>query len=222
MLFRRPCDSGSRLLLTAVLCCSVMPLAAAGPSAERWFVPDTVPAAVRARMTGKSMPSTPQQDISFDDLRYLRLRHVDFDGNEQTGELVCNKQIADDLAWIFEQLFNARYPIASIRLMDDFNASDDASMAANNSSCFNYRKIAGSGSLSRHALGMAVDINPLQNPYVKDGKVLPAEAAPYADRSSDFPHKIDANDLCCRLFRQRGFRWGGNWIHLKDYQHFEK
>ena len=120
MVFGRHGDCRSRLFLTAVLCCSVMPLAS-GAADERFFVPDTVPASVRARMNGCSLPVGDHPGIALDDLRYLRVKHVDFEGNEQTGELVCNRQIADDLAWIFEQLFLARYPIASIRLMDDFH-----------------------------------------------------------------------------------------------------
>ena len=81
----------------------------------------------------------------------------------------------------------------------------------------------GSKSLSRHAFGMAVDVNPLENPYInRSGVVMPAEGQPYVDRSRDFPHKITRDDLCCRLFLEHGFTWGGSWSDRKDYQHFEK
>ena len=171
-------------------------------------------------MIGKSMPD--DATISFNDLRYLKLPYYDFDGVIQQGEMVCNKAIAHDLLEIFMTLFEAEYPICSIRLIDDFNADDETSMRANNTSCFCYRTIAGSKTLSRHALGMAVDVNPLQNPYVDGGIIQPATATEYADRSNDFPHKIDENDFCKKTFVSYGFQWGGRWRSVKDYQHFEK
>ena len=161
-------------------------------------------------------------EIPLSDLRYLRLSYVDFDGQEQVGELVCNKAIAEDLVAIFRDLYEARYPIRSIRLIDDFGGDDEASMAADNTSCFNYRRKTGMRELSKHALGLAVDINPFENPYVRPSRVRPAGAAAFADRSKDFPHKIDKEDLCYKLFRARGFSWGGSWRSVQDYQHFEK
>ena len=123
---------------------------------------------------------------------------------------------------LFQELYRQKYPIERMQLIDDYDGDDARSMAANNTSCFNYRKKTSGVSLSAHARGMAVDINPLQNPYVKEGVVEPPEAAEYADRSVDFPHKITDEDLCCKLFRSRGFQWGGAWNTMKDYQHFEK
>jgi hypothetical protein len=171
-------------------------------------------------MRGVSYRDNP--DIQLSDLRYLQLSYVDFDGKDQVGELVCNQAIADDLLEIFKALYEARYPIRSIRLIDDFNGDDDASMAADNTSCFNYRRKTGMRQLSKHALGLAVDINPFENPYVRPNRVRPADARRYADRTQDFPHKIDKNDLCYRLFREHGFSWGGSWRSVQDYQHFEK
>ena len=185
------------------------------------FSIDTIPSAVRQRMTGKSYPEE-GAEISFSDLRYLRLPYYDFNGRVRKGEMVCNKAIANDLIYIFKELYKAKYPIAGIRLIDDYGGDDARSMEANNTSCFNYRTKTSGASLSAHAMGMAVDINPLQNPYVKGDVVEPAAAAEYADRSVDFPHKITADDLCCKLFRSRGFQWGGAWNSMKDYQHFEK
>ena len=194
--------------------------------ADTLSVPDTVfaampiPAEVEARMRGVTWPEG--AEIALDDLRYLRLTYCDFEGRTRTGEMVCNKLIAEDLVEIFRALYQARYPIRSIRLADDFGGSDEASMEADNTSCFNYRLRPGQRILSKHALGLAVDINPLENPYVRYGKVQPAGAEPFADREKDFPHKIDPTDLCYRLFRERGFYWGGSWQKHKDYQHFEK
>lgn len=184
------------------------------------FTSQPIPNAVRARMQEKSMPET--ATISYDELRYLTVFHYDYEGNIRKGELVCNKAIARDLLLIFRALFSRAYPINSIRLVDDFNADDEASMQANNTSCFNYRTVAGSKTLSKHAKGMTIDINPLENPYVKGSFIQPSTATDYVDRNKDFPHKIDENDFCKEVFESFGFQWGGNWLTVKDYQHFEK
>ena len=184
------------------------------------FTAQPVPEAVEARMRGVSYPE--DAEVKLSDLRYLRLSYVDFEGKDQVGEMICNKAIADDLVAIFRELYEARYPIRSIRLIDDFGGDDEASMAADNTSCFNYRKKTGMRELSKHARGLAVDINPFENPYVRPSRVRPAGASAYADRSKDFAHKIDKDDLCYRLFRAHGFYWGGTWRSVKDYQHFEQ
>lgn len=189
------------------------------------FVPEfsasEIPPGVEARMRGVSYPEDARVPLA--DLRYLRLSYYDFEGNPQTGEMVCNAAIARDLCEIFRDLYDARYPIRSIRLIDDFGASDEASMQADNTSCFNYRPRTGQSRLSWHAYGLAVDVNPLENPFVgRGGRVSPAAAEPYADRTADFPHRIDREDLCYKLFRAHGFAWGGAWRSVKDYQHFEK
>ena len=185
------------------------------------FSSDTIPEPVKLRMTGRSYPEEGAA-IGFSDLRYLKLLYYDFGGRVRRGEMVCNKAIADDLLYIFKELYKAKYPIASIRLIDDFDGDDQRSMEANNTSCFNYRTKTSGASLSAHARGMAVDVNPLQNPYVKGEIVEPESARDYADRTVDFEHKITDEDLCCKLFRSRGFQWGGAWNSVKDYQHFEK
>ncbi len=182
---------------------------------------DTIPESLRQRMTGRSYPEE-GAEIGWSDLRYLKLLYYDFNGRVRKGEMVCNKAISDDLIYIFKELYKAKYQIAGIRLIDDYDGDDLRSMEDNNTSCFNYRTKTSGTSLSAHARGMAVDVNPLQNPYVKGETVEPASAAPYADRSVDFAHKITEDDLCCKLFRQRGFQWGGAWNSVKDYQHFEK
>ena len=183
------------------------------------FASQPIPESVQARMQGKSMPEN--ATIGFDDLRYLTVYHYDFEGQVKKGELVCNKAIAHDLLCIFRALFSRSYPIYSIRLIDDFDADDETSMRANNTSCFNYRNVPGTGMLSQHAFGLAIDINPLQNPYIKGSHVHPATATEYVDRTRDFPHKIDESDFCKEVFTSFGFTWGGYW-HSKDYQHFEK
>lgn len=167
--------------------------------------------------------------ISYEDLRYMNILYYDFNGDVQTGELICNKAIAEDLIEIFYELYENEYQIESVRLIDDYNGDDTASMEANNTSCFNYRPVEGTSSLSKHALGCAIDINPFYNPYVVFNKgkagetyISPAGSEIYADRSKVFAYKIDENDLCYKLFKEHGFTWGGNWNSCKDYQHFQK
>ncbi len=166
--------------------------------------------------------------VSYEDLSYLRVRYVNFQDQDCEGELICSNQIAQDLLEIFYILWKDRYQIESIRLIDDFQADDTASMEADNTSAFNYRYSTGSTKyLSNHSYGLSIDINPLYNPYVATDKngnrtVEPSSAAPYANRSLDFAHKIDKEDLCYQLFTKYGFTWGGDWKSVKDYQHFEK
>lgn len=164
--------------------------------------------------------------ITYEDLYYLGVLYCDFDGQTQSGELICNRLIAQDLLEIFKALYDASYQIEKIRLIDEYQADDDASCADNNTSCFNYRVVAGSDTLSKHALGMAIDINPFYNPYITypDGneRISPAGSEAYADRQSGLAHMILKDDLCYRLFIEHGFTWGGEWKSIKDYQHFQK
>jgi hypothetical protein len=179
---------------------------------------------VFARIEGKSFKkecTTPRKD-----LRYLRVLHYNKVGEELVGELICHKDIAEDLLDIFRKLHEARYPIERMVLVDEYGADDEASMRANNSSAFNFRFISGTRSLSRHSRGMSIDINPLYNPYVRHrgGRTLvsPENGKAYTDRTKAFPYKIERDDLCVRLFKEHGFTWGGDWKNSKDYQHFEK
>ncbi|MBE5884387.1 MAG: M15 family metallopeptidase [Lachnospiraceae bacterium] len=182
---------------------------------------------LRRYITGVSFPDADDLRISYDDLRYVHILHYDFDGNPAEGELICNATIAQDLVEIFYELYLNEYHLEKVRLIDEYDGDDTASMEDNNTSCFNYRVVEGTTSLSKHALGLALDINPLYNPYItyeEDGseKVSPVAALTYADRDTSFPYKIDENDLCYKLFTERGFIWGGNWNSCKDYQHFQK
>jgi len=193
------------------------------------FYYEELSASLLAYITGISYPSRDlqQNDISPEALRYVHILHYDFEGNPAEGELICNVSIADDLLSIFYELYQNEYQIEKVHLIEDYAGEDEASMADNNTSCFNYRVVEGSTTLSKHAYGLAIDINPLYNPYITyegpDGfSVAPANADGYADRSAEFPYKIDKNDLCYQLFTEHGFTWGGNWNSVKDYQHFQK
>lgn len=179
------------------------------------------------RITGKSFPTKKQNHITYEDLRLLKIPYYDFNGEAQTGEMIVNKDIAEDVADIFNKLFEVKYPIEKIRLIDDYDADDEKSMTDNNSSSFCYRGATVGNYMSKHSLGTAVDINPLYNPYVKqmeDGGVLiaPKAAKEYVDRSKSCPYYIKPGDYIVKLFKSKGFIWGGDWpIEKKDYQHFE-
>ena len=187
------------------------------------FYITTISDEIFARMKSKSYKD--ECNVPIEDLRYIHVLHKDLEGNTLEGEMVCHEVIAQDLLEIFEELYLNNYPIERMVLVDDYDADDEASMTANNSSCFNYRCVSHTTKISKHGLGIAVDINPLYNPYTKivDGTrtIEPAAGAPYLDRDADFPYKIDENDLCYKLFIEHGFTWGGSWTNSKDYQHFE-
>jgi hypothetical protein len=196
-----------------------------GDGTESGFSQQQIPDRVFARMQGKSFPVGCK--VSRNDLRYLRIKHYDLQGRVHEGEMICNKRIANDLIDIFKELYRQKYPIERMRLIDDYDADDEKSMQANNTSCFCYRRVEGYNKLSNHSMGMAVDINPLYNPLYKrysNGKELvqPSNAKRYCDRKASFNYKIVKGDLLYRLFVNHGFEWGGDWHSKKDYQHFEK
>jgi hypothetical protein len=179
---------------------------------------------LKNRIQGKSYKDN--CTLPYDDLRYVRVLYYGFDQKTHIGELMVNAGISKDVTAVFYELYKSKYPIEKMVLIDDYDADDNASMADNNTSAFNYRAVPGSIHLSKHALGLAIDINPLYNPYVKtSGKkseVLPEESLPYTDRTLECPYYIKKNDTCYTAFINRGFIWGGSWNSLKDYQHFEK
>lgn len=186
-------------------------------------------------MNGKSYIENP--DISYDDLRYIKVLHYNFRHQIQVGELVVNQAIAEDCRQIFMELFQEEYEINSMYLIDRYYEKEQArngeqvdicSINDDNTSAFHYRKIAGTEVLSNHAYGMAIDINPLENPYVKEEDLQQTVASPYKDynsykdRTAQRAHMISKDDACYRIFKAHGFQWGGEWNGNKDYQHFEK
>ena len=189
------------------------------------FYYEPLPEEIINKITGVSYVEN--ENIALDDLRYLHILHYNFDNEVVEGELICNEAIAQDLLEIFYELYLSEYKIEKVRLIDEYNGDDTASMKDNNTSCFNYRVVDGTTKLSKHAYGLAIDINPFYNPYVvfqSDGStyISPKGSEVYTDRSASFPYKIDENDLCYKLFKEHGFTWGGDWNSCKDYQHFQK
>lgn len=195
-----------------------------GELTGRLFYSKEIDDAIFSKINGCSY--TENQYVAISDLRYLKMLCYGIDGNTYVGEMIVNVKIADTVLEIFQKLYENQYPIERMVLVDNYQADDESSMSANNTSAFNYRPIAGSSKLSKHSYGLAIDINPKYNPYVKtatDGTTIcqPANGTDYIDRSKEFTYKIDENDLAYQLFTEAGFTWGGSWNSLKDYQHFE-
>ena len=173
---------------------------------------------MRARMTGVSWH--PRCPVSLDQLRLLRVSYWGFDGAERQGELVVSGSAAPALSRAFGQLFAARFPIRQMRVVDDFGGDDERSMLADNTSAFNCRQVPGSTVWSQHAYGLAVDINPFENPEVRGDAVDPPAAAAWADRTRTSPGMISHGGAVWQAFDEIGWSWGGDWRSLKDYQHF--
>ena len=175
------------------------------------------------RIKGKSFKD--DCTLPREDLRYLHVLHKDVAGEIHEGEMIVNRHIAEDVLAILKELYEHDYPIEKIRLIDEYDADDLASMEDNNSSSFNFRLISHTNRVSKHGRGLAVDINTLYNPYTKvvDGEriIEPLSGEPYLDREASFDYKIEKGDLCYQLFTEHGFVWGGEWPDRKDYQHFE-
>lgn len=169
-------------------------------------------------MTGVSwQPGCP---VSLGQLRLLRLSYWGFDNAAHLGEMVVNASAVASVTQAFRQLFAARFPIRQMRVVDYFGGDDERSMLADNTSAFNCRKVPGTTTWSQHAYGLAVDVNPFENPEIRDGNADPPAAAAWADRSRSSPAMIREGDAAWRAFRAVGWWWGGDWHSLKDYMHF--
>lgn len=204
------------LLIAALLPAALLPQGKNLTNGDKAvFTVSAIPDTVFERMQGKSYPH--DCPVPRSRLRYLQVTHVDVQGVIHRGEIVCHQDIADDLIDIFRVLYEARYPIERVRLIDDYDADDERSMQENNTSCFCFRPMTNGRRLSKHATGHAVDVNPRYNPYVgRDGTMRPVNAV------ADGAYTLHPGDTCHQLFRRHGFKWGGAWRTVKDYQHFER
>ena len=154
------------------------------------------------------------------ELRTLRLSHWGLDGRPHTGVLVVNRRVAEDVVSVFRRLWQARFPIRRMVSVTRYRGSDDASMAADNTSGFNCRRVGARGPWSEHAYGLALDVNPVENPYVVGADVQPPSGRRYLDRARVRPGMAVAGGVLVRAFAAVGWRWGGAWRSSKDYQHF--
>jgi hypothetical protein len=172
--------------------------------------------ALRAHMTSwhRGCP------VTISRLRLLTLTYWGFDRAPHQGRLIVNESQAANVLSAMRTLYSRRFPIRRMRLVEAYGSNDDRSMAADNSSGFNCRGVPGSSAWSAHAYGLAVDLNPRENPEVREGVVSPSDGAAFTDRSRRARGMIHAGDSVVRAFAAIGWKWGGYWHSLKDYQHF--
>jgi hypothetical protein len=166
--------------------------------------------------------------VALKDLRYLHLNHWNFEGETVSGELIVHKDIAWDTVYVFEELYLANYAINQMHLVSDYNANDWASIEADNTSAFNCRLTTGKKTWSKHSYGRAIDINPIENPYIsRRGHISHKASEAYRNRvHHDLNNLADralllSSDSATKIFKNHGFKWGGDW-KTKDYQHFVK
>ncbi len=177
---------------------------------------------LRERMTYSHHAGCP---LRLRQLRYVRMTYVSFGGSARTGEMVVRRRLADDVVTVFHSMYAERFPIRRMRLVDDYEGDDGLSMSANNTSAYNCRRTINGDRWSEHSYGRAIDINPVQNPYVDGSFVAPEEGRKHAriDRSADASYRkgaIRSSDVVVDAFRRIRWEWGGDWQNSKDYQHF--
>ena len=171
-------------------------------------------------MTGVSWKA--ECPVGLDDLSLLDVPHIGFDNTVHRGQLVVAKRLAPAFLSAFRSMYDARFRIEKIRLIDEYGAVDDASMADNNTSAFNCRKTTGGTNWSQHSYGNAIDINPVQNPYVKGAIVLPPAGEPYRTRDGRKVGVISSGGPVVQAFDGLRWGWGGRWTSFQDYQHFSE
>ena len=167
--------------------------------------------------------------VPLEDLRYLSIKHLGFDGKDKIGELIVHKNVAKDILKIFDELYTIKYPIYKMKLVINYKGDDWLSIEDNNTSAFNCRPITGKkNKWSKHAYGKAIDINPIENPYIsRKGHISHKDSLKYRTRKHNSKSLKDKalllkNDKAVKIFEKYGWKWGGDWITIKDYQHFEK
>jgi hypothetical protein len=178
-----------------------------------------IPSAMRAQMIGVSWHRG--CPVGLGELRLITLTYRGFDGRAHTGRLVANTTAAPVLVSAFRRLYTAGFPIRRMEPVDRYGGDDFRSIEADNTSAFNCRAATGSSHWSNHAYGLAVDVNPIENPYVSGGRSSHTASAPYLDRSRHRPGMAYQGGVVVEAFRAAGWGWGGNWSgSVRDYQHF--
>jgi hypothetical protein len=211
---------------TPILIAVTALLAAGAPSAVG--APSRVPpfhATVRALSAAERADMTPSVwrrgcPVGLSRLRHVSLPYIGFGGRARRGALVVNASVSGEVVAIFRELYRARFPIRRMRPIQAYGGDDFASIEGDNTSAFNCRPATGSGNWSQHAYGLAIDIDPIENPYVSGGRTSHPASVPYLDRSRARPGMaIEGNPLVA-AFDARGWGWGGRWSGTTDYQHF--
>jgi len=194
---------------------------AAAPAADAGFDGSSHPITgkVRERVVGSSWHRG--CPVGLGKLRLLRVDHYGFDGEVHRGRLIVHARHDERILRVFKRLYRLQFPIRRMELIDRYGANDRRSMAADNTSAFNCRVVAGTNRWSMHAYGKAIDLNPIENPYVSGSHVSPPAGEPYADRSRDAKGMVHRGDAVVKAFAAVGWKWGGAWPGgTKDYQHF--
>jgi hypothetical protein len=216
MSFRRPCLA----ILPGVLVVLLLP-ASAFPRPEGDFRATVAPidTALARVMTGRSWREG--CPVGLADLRVVRATHWGFDGRVRTGRLVVHRDVASQVVEVLRRLYAARFPIRRMVPVDAYGASDFRSIEADNTSAFNCRHVEGTTRWSEHAYGRAIDLNPIENPYVTSaGTTSHPASRPYLDRSRVRPGMAVEGSTVVRAFDAVGWGWGGRWSSVRDYQHF--
>jgi hypothetical protein len=198
----------------------LLAVATAGHGATQTFSATISPIGpgLRATMTGVSwQPGCP---VGLRDLRLVTARHWGLDGRPRTGRLVVHRDVAAGVVGVLRRLYDARFPIRRMVLVDRYGGSDFRSIEADNTSAFNCRYVDGTTRWSEHAYGRAIDVNPIENPYVSGGRTSHPASVPYLDRSPCRKGMACPGNVLVRAFEAIGWGWGGNWTSAKDYQHF--
>jgi len=164
-------------------------------------------------VSGKNIPKS-----IIENLRIVDVYYYGFDDKLHKGQLVVHREVVLDIIEIFEFIREIRFPVSKVIPISEYRWSDEKSMQDNNTSAFNYRYISGTRVISNHASGLAIDINPELNPYIKNGSSLPANCIYDTTKAGTI---LASSDLV-KEFKKKGWQWGGDWKSLKDYQHFEK
>jgi len=166
--------------------------------------------------------------VPLKDLRYLRLTYRDFNGRDARGEMIVHKEVASEVTRIFGELYEAGYPIRKMRLVSDYKGSDWQSIEADNTSAFNCRKATGSRHWSKHSYGKAIDLNSIENPYISRSGHISHKASQQYRKRLHRKHTVAdkavllKSDKAVHIFKKYGWKWGGDWAGVKDYQHFSK
>jgi hypothetical protein len=210
-----------KVLISVVLAVALTaPAASAPPASPPFGTMSVITRPLAKRMTGVSWrPGCP---VSLRDLRLLTVKHWGFDGRLYTGRLIVHKEVWRPVARAFSELYSAQFPIRRMRLVDAYGGSDFRSIEADNTSAFNCRYVDGTTRWSNHAYGRAIDVNPIENPYVSGGTTSHAASRPYLDRSRRRPGMAYEGGALVRAFDRIGWGWGGRWSGTKDYQHFSE
>lgn len=217
-----------RHLQVVVVVCALLavPASAAAPATSFGGPPpwdatsERLSAQRRAKMRGVSWHSG--CPVPLRDLRLLRMPYWGFDGDIHRGRMVVNERQAAKVLSAFEKIYEARFRIRRMKLIEAYDGSDAASMRANNTSAFNCRTVGGTSRWSEHAYGRAIDINPVQNPYVRGDTVEPSAGEAYLDRSNVRKGMIVRPGPVLRAFSAIEWQWGGDWQSSKDYQHLSR